>query len=224
MGRAGKEVDFVMRRVRLQRSFSSFRNKSRLKGELKKEMRFFSDKMLQDILSAPKRNLERDPLLQLMFEVAREERERRRELKKVWGSKPLEPPSVKEEILKGLKPIAKSVTYTFDLPYRIYSGKLEGDIERATDYFFSKLDKFVHWKERAEKRWHKFALAHKLAKRTSTDLIKEGYDVINRFDFDTDPKILKMQLVRYRKKYPKMVVVPVEINGKKYYDIMVKPS
>jgi len=207
----------MVKRSRLQRGMSP-KDRSRLRVSLAKEMHVYSDKMVKDFATSPKSVREKDPMMQLLYELAKREQARRKELKRIWGEKPLAPPPLKKELLKPIK----AMGYVLDLPYRIYSGKIEGDIERATDYFFQRLETFTKKTKRAGDRWHQFAVAHHLARKTTTDFIKEGYDVVNRFKYDTDPKMLKMHFQRYKKKFPKMIVVPTQVRGKKYYDLMVK--
>lgn len=214
-----------MKRARLNRNPNSTKDKSRLRSTFKRDMHTYSDTMLKDFVTSPSSVRKTDPIMQMMHELAKDEQVRRHGLKKAWKEGEFAP--VKK---KGLDPFAPvkvtfaGLKYVFDLPYRVYSGKLEGDIERATDYVFENIDQLLHFKERADKRWHNWAVAHHLAHKTSTDFIKQGYDVVNRFAFDDSPSVLKMQFKRYKNKYPSLVIVPTQVRGKKYYDLMVKAN
>lgn len=209
-----------MKRSRLNRSSSSMKDKNRLRSTFKQDMHTYSDTMLNDFVASPASVRKTDPIMQMMHELAKEETVKRHEMKKSWKEGEFAPP--KKGFADPLKVSFAGLKYVFDLPYKIYSGKLEGDVERATDYVFENIDQLLHRKERADKRWHNWAVAHNLAHKTTTDFIKQGYDVVNRFSFDENPAILKMQFKKYKNRYPSLAIVPTQVRGKKYYDLMVK--
>jgi len=210
----------MVKRSRLSRSGRLAGNPTRLRSQMRSEMMTYSDKLLVDLSSSHVKVRSADPVMQMLYELAKDEIVRRRHLRKQWGRVVGQTP--REQFVQEISGKFKPVRLLLSLPEKVYSGRLEHDIEHATNYFFDKLDHFLHKGRNAKERWNQFAVAHGLAKRTSTDFIKAGYDVVNRYAYDADPAVLKREFLRYREKYPRMVVVPSVVDNKRYYDIMVR--
>jgi len=211
-----------MRRTRLSRKGTNPAHQERLRREVRSEVQTYSDKMLKDFASSPEHIRRTDPMMQFLWEESNKELSHRKELKKLWGKKPLVPPKGKMAIPPKMQKSFKFFKLWLALPERVYEGHLEHDVEHASNYFFDKLDHFLHKGRDAKERWHQFAVAHHLARVTTTDYIAKGYDIVNRFPYDADPDVLKVRFRSYKQRFPSLVVVPTDVEGRKYYDLMAK--
>jgi hypothetical protein len=198
--------------------------KNRLAKELRVSVTQMSNKQLQRLVETPVETRKVDPILNQLVLSAKDEVKRRQELAKVMGEVPPVVPK------RGIVQIAKEVAEPFEKIARTYAqffidtlkGKLADDIVKGTDYIIEQAEELYKRGIDAKKRWEATLKAHKILKKTETDYLREGYDLKSRLRYDMDHNLLKGQVALQKAKFKNVILIPVKVNGNRFYSLMVK--
>lgn len=216
----------MAKRTRLPKK-SNVGRKDRLVSAIRAELKSVSDARLRDYLSAKKSLVARDPLLATYHELALAEQERRVALSKQWGKvEPKLPPEgmlmVSEILGAPARTIRKALTFYGGIQKRLLKGQISADVIFATDYVVDKLTDFRDRGKNAKLRWDAFAHGLGLIGKNESDFVNDGYEVKRRFDHDLGLDDLKIASDTYNKGYSEVLIIPIMVDGKRQYSLMVR--
>lgn len=212
-----------LRRTRLISGALS-RKTARLKVPIaiSNDLKVMSSQQIVNLIKTPIEQRKQDSILNEYVMGAKQEVQRRKELKEVWGEpkrsvNPLM--AVSDAELKVEKGIKAFIHFNVN----VMKGKLADDLIKGIDHAMNRMNEFYNRGIKAEKRWEAYLKAHKVLKKTETDYLKAGWDIETRFDLNVRPSIIKAHIEKQRKAGKhEALVIPVKVEGKKMYSLLTK--